>query len=75
VEHHPAHRNECREERRGYGSARGIRLASRAFGLNSLTVRFIAAPNRNTPMLALGVIFAFVIIIGAINYFEFGSVD
>jgi len=26
-------------------------------------------------MLALGVIIAFVVIIGAINYFEFGSVD
>jgi len=52
-----------------------IASAAGAFGLNSLPVRFIAAPNRNTPMLALGVIFAFVIIIGAINYFEFGSVD
>ena len=56
-------------------SARRIARPCRAFGLNSLPVRFIAAPNRNTPMLALGVIIAFVVIIGAINYFEFGSVD
>ena len=62
----------CRTDR---GCRRRIGSAPRAFGLNRRAVRFIARANRNIPMLALGVIIAFVVILGAINYFEFGRVD
>jgi hypothetical protein len=43
--------------------------------LNSAAPRFIAGPNKEHPMLALAVIFGFVVVLGAINYFEFGRVD
>jgi hypothetical protein len=31
--------------------------------------------NRSVSMLALGIIIGFVVVLGAINYFEFGRVD
>ncbi len=31
--------------------------------------------HRSVPMLALGIILGFVVLLGAINYFEFGRVD
>jgi hypothetical protein len=33
------------------------------------------AQEQEHPMLALGIIIGFVVVVGAINYFEFGRVD
>jgi hypothetical protein len=35
----------------------------------------ITAANRSIPMLALGIILGFVVLLGVINYIEFGRVD
>jgi hypothetical protein len=45
------------------------------FVLNRRRWRFIATPEQEFPMLALGIIIGFVVVVGAINAFEFGRVD
>ncbi|WP_256364117.1 hypothetical protein [Brevundimonas sp. LM2] len=43
--------------------------------MNLRPARSIAAPEQESSMLALGIIIGFVVVLAAINAFEFGRVD
>lgn len=50
-------------------------IPARDDGLNPRPRPGITGLNRSIPMLALGIILGFVVLLGVINFIEFGRVD